>query len=594
MQTNTLQLLGSGLLASLLLHVGAPAFAQAGPGAPGFGSPGPGAGGVADDFGAAVDAIFPVIDFTDLLPPPAGNSYVDPIFGSVIKRVSDARATPDNAVGGMLTAVNHEYSTIAPFNADNTRLLLLHFSYFALYDGTGNYLRDLPFDVAASSEPRWSRSDPDVFYYLVDNEVRSYDIGSDARKTLRTFNEYQRVSGMGEAELSADGQNLVLVGDDREVFVYNIPGNVKGPVLRLTSPGTIDNVFMTPDNNVLVGWYAKGTSRFNGLELFDRNMNFLRQIFPVLGHMDIGRDSNGDEIALIHNSGHPSPPVNCLNAVVKVRLRDRRQTCLLPFDWGIGVHISAPLEGDWFIVSTYSQNDPSLPPPGSGMRYRDEILRVRLDGSRVERLAHHWSRAYDSYSFQPKASISNDGSRLVFSSNYRRQEKGDVPDTYTDAFLLCIECEAERSDSRWVRNETFQVNLLREEETVANAEFEGPWHGMHHTLLSNEGVKVSSEPGASVSYTFQGPVVGWVGYKGPMAGVAEVFIDGESHGIVDGFQAKHAMQAYLFTARDLDAGEHVLTIEVREPPAERVGKGWVWVDAFDTRPFTPTEADLRR
>ena len=45
-----------------------------------------------------------------------------------------------------------------------TRLVLQHYSYFALYDGAGNYLRDFPFEVHASSQPRWSRTEPAVLY----------------------------------------------------------------------------------------------------------------------------------------------------------------------------------------------------------------------------------------------------------------------------------------------------------------------------------------------------------------------------------------------------------------------------------------------
>src|SRR5690606_33493797 len=118
-------------------------------------------------------------------------------------------------------------------------------------------------------------------------------------------------------------------------------------------------------------------------------------------------------------------------------LSDLRQTCLISFPWGVGVHVSASEEGGNFVVSTYSGYDPDK--PEQNLRFRDEILRLSMDGRGIQRLAHHWSRAYDNYSFQPKASLSRDGSKLVYASNYRQQEKSELPPIYTDVFMLCIE-----------------------------------------------------------------------------------------------------------------------------------------------------------
>jgi len=67
-----------------------------------------------------------------------GCGYTDAVFQTAIKRVSDAMHTADAARGGAVTLIAQEYSTMSPFNMDNTRLLLQHFSYFALYDGAGN------------------------------------------------------------------------------------------------------------------------------------------------------------------------------------------------------------------------------------------------------------------------------------------------------------------------------------------------------------------------------------------------------------------------------------------------------------------------
>jgi len=62
-------------------------------------------------------------------------TYVDPVFGSTIQRVSNALNTPDTADGGNLTWIENEYATMSAFNSDNSRFILLHQSYFGLYNG---------------------------------------------------------------------------------------------------------------------------------------------------------------------------------------------------------------------------------------------------------------------------------------------------------------------------------------------------------------------------------------------------------------------------------------------------------------------------
>ena len=63
-------------------------------------------------------------------------------------------------------------------------------------------------------------------------------------------------------------------------------------------------------------------------------------------------------------------------------------------------------------------------------------LGTRLDGSEVRRLAHHRSRPFNAYGWMPRASISRDGSRVVFSSNYGLQAILGYPYYYSDAYLI--------------------------------------------------------------------------------------------------------------------------------------------------------------
>ena len=67
--------------------------------------------------------------------------------------------------------------------------------------------------------------------------------------------------------------------------------------------------------------------------------------------------TNGDEILLWTNSADPTPI--CENAIVKIRLSDAHQTCLISLDWSLAVHVSAPDTGGWFFMETYAPADPA-------------------------------------------------------------------------------------------------------------------------------------------------------------------------------------------------------------------------------------------
>jgi hypothetical protein len=118
---------------------------------------------------------------------------------------------------------------------------------------------------------------------------------------------------------------------------------------------------------------------------------------------------------------------------VKIRLSDGAQTCLLSLDWSLAVHISGS-ENGWAVVSTYAPADPR--PDGTWPPFTNEILRLRLDGSEITRLAHHRSRPYNDYNYAPKAALSRDGSRVVYGSNFGLQETGGYPAEYSDAYMI--------------------------------------------------------------------------------------------------------------------------------------------------------------
>src|SRR5262249_22962664 len=154
-----------------------------------------------------------------------------------------------------------------------------------------------------------------------------------------------------------------------------------------TAGHSFDSVYITPNDNVTISWIQTGNgTRYTGVELFDRNMVFQRQLTHAAGHMDVTRDSSGNEVLVWTNSNDAWPLAGCNNGIVKVALATGQQSCLLSLDWSLAVHISGTDNSGWVFIETFAPGDPTAT---SGWRpYTNEIVQIRLDGGEIRRLAH--------------------------------------------------------------------------------------------------------------------------------------------------------------------------------------------------------------
>jgi hypothetical protein len=542
-------------------------------------------------------------NYSSFLPPAAGSSYQDPAFGTTIKRVTNARGTADNVMGGNLTWALAEYSTPAAFNNDNSRFLLQHDGYFAVYDGNGAYLKDATYEMTANTQPRWSRSDNNVVYYERVNQLKSYNAATNAVGLVHTFAEYGAISGNGESDLSWDGDHVVLVGDGREVFVYTISSGQKSAVFN-TNGNSFDSVYISADNKVTITWNALGTGRFHGIELFDSNMGFIRQITQAGGHMDMSRDVNGDPVLVWTNANDPA--FICENGIVKVRLSDGQQTCIanLHLDWNLAVHISGADQG-WVVVSTYAPADPA---PGSNWpAYTNEVFRMKLDGSVVERLAHHRSRPHNSYNWQAWATISRDGSRILYNSNYNLQVLQGAPSEYSDVYMINVvsgsatptptqapratatptttappaTATATSTASTPTPVATTPSTSTHLEETNAAVKLTGSWSTNANGVHSGGSAALSMDSAADATVTFTGAGITWRGVMDPWSGQAEVYVDGALQQSVDSYSAGEKDQFAIYAVSGLAAANHTLRIHVKGTKGAASGGAWVWVDSFD-------------
>jgi hypothetical protein len=132
------------------------------------------------------------------------------------------------------------------------------------------------------------------------------------------------------------------------------------------------------------------------------------------------------------------------------------------------------------------------------------------------------------------------------------------------------------------------------QDTDPDAAYAGSWSHVAFSdqMWSGRSVSSASAAGASVTMPFNGTAIGWVGYRGPEAGIARVYIDGVLAGEVDAYFNAPRFQSTLFTRTGLTNGDHSLTIQAtgtKNPAATATG---VYVDAFDvTTPGTRFEEE---
>jgi hypothetical protein len=106
------------------------------------------------------------------------------------------------------------------------------------------------------------------------------------------------------------------------------------------------------------------------------------------------------------------------------------------------------------------------------------------------------------------------------------------------------------------------------------------WSGTSANYGSGTAAR-STATGAQAEFSFSGTSVTWIGYRGPLGGIARVFVDGSFVSEVDTYSPTTQARAPVFSAGGLAAGPHTLRIEVTGLKNVASGAAIVVVDAFD-------------
>ncbi len=208
--------------------------------------------------------------------PSVMNSFIDPVFGTSIIRLTNAR---NENVPGIIP----QYSKRQAWNSDETLMLLITGDgNVRLYDGQNyNFLREL--NQISGDDIFWHPSNKNLIYFTEENRFCLFNLSNDSLTILRTFSNYDFINTRGEGNLSNDGRYYAFAGQTydttvhfKDIVVYDILND--SIIATLNLPSTLvdfDWISISPSGNFVVVDYANMTSgRFNGVEVYDRNLKF--------------------------------------------------------------------------------------------------------------------------------------------------------------------------------------------------------------------------------------------------------------------------------------------------------------------------------
>lgn len=371
------------------------------------------------------------------LPRPAvGASVVEPVFGTTITRLTDRTNS-----GGYATQV---YSQLQAFSPDNAYVILVE-DDDTVVRRTGD--RSLVGGLAAVvwNAPRWQPTAVRTIVHYDGNadttlRVQYTTVDPVATSTIFTFPVlYERVMpNQSFDELSRDGRWMAgaatLSNGDANIFALDlqnlslgaeisIAGLYAGPCPRDPQWGEVDPdwIGMSPlGNYLMVQWARDGTDRCSGLESFDPVTGaFVGRVYDGHQHGDLGVLSDGATEFFM--TFEISSPANPSQPAIGYRVLPGTATVAAPvyltsLAWG-GGHISCQGPDGVCLVS-YGE----WPSDGWTPFEKEEFLQF-TDGS-VLRLAHHRSSECG-YWVQPRGSLSRDGSRAIFASDWADEGGGN-------------------------------------------------------------------------------------------------------------------------------------------------------------------------
>jgi hypothetical protein len=374
-----------------------------------------------------------------------GQTYVDPVFGTSIHRLSDQ--FPEQAFSDI-------YATNGWWNADGTHFLLRTPSGVQVFEAaTGAVVRAGVPQGYESSYLSFDPVDPDVYYFRRDNDpsLYAFHVSSGAETTVKTF----------AAALESLGGSVDYIDRTGRYFVVNYGGQIHvwDRQQDMIFGGAIPNDFgqgwvgISPDAKWLVMAADGSRHTSHALDLASQTIDPNGTLFWTLcgDHGDLVSASDGRtylvtfecyDVAAVYRVDVALPQT--AGDVAQQRQQNRM---LFDTDWADSGHFSCASKGtlaDWCYVSIESGDD-TFADMGTWRPYKQEIVMAQVvPPFEVKRLAHHRSRNLNcgaacnanGYYYTPRISASWDGTKAAWASNFGYG--GAQPAEYSDVYWVGV------------------------------------------------------------------------------------------------------------------------------------------------------------
>jgi len=282
-----------------------------------------------------------IIPETSVTKPIQNKTFTDPVLKTSVTRITDAKKMG-------YSGIVPDYSKRQAWNCDETLFILKTCDgKTLLFDAkTNNFIKEL--QGVEGEDIFWHPTNSNFIYFNPDNTLYLFNIKNNTKEIVYKFNDFDFANTRAEGNLSNDGRFYAVAGQNydqktsvvtfKELQLLDI---YSGKIIsKLKFPVKIENfdwVSVSPKGNFIIVDYADDiSSRFHGVEVYDRNFNFLWQKSLGAGHSDLGIDDNGDEVLIMDIYD----PERNKTIIKKFSLKDGSATELLEVSQFFDLHIS--------------------------------------------------------------------------------------------------------------------------------------------------------------------------------------------------------------------------------------------------------------
>ena len=380
--------------------------------------------------------------YSSFVPPlTPGASYIDPVFGERVRRLTTDHAHDDIYARNMW------------WSADGTRYLhrTVPDTWKVIDVATGAVTHSGIENGFFPGDGGFDPVDPDVLYYLSGSAIHQITLNPNGTWTdsvYWTAPGGAAIKGLGGTLnwFDASGRYmLVRYGAEPSVHLLDRQNLSAGPYANaINATNSVDaNSYLgvSPDGQFIVGYdgravglYGIGQGLSYKLNHATRTITASPTIFWSLcgDHGSFLSASDGRTYMVVSNCGN-SPELWRVDVTNNTAGLSESQQRALPnnklliawpgFSDCCG-HVSTSARSDWAFVATEDGSDNGSVSPWHA--YRQEIIAVHVLTGEVRRLAHHRSRGFGDYYAQPRISAAWDGSAVAFASNFNQSGVVDI------------------------------------------------------------------------------------------------------------------------------------------------------------------------